>query len=951
MAKGGMDLVDAMIEGSLECHNATFGARKNKHGSENGTAIFASRAKISGSVFLQQTFSADGPTVFRDARIGGNFECSGGKFERVKDVVSGKPAGDEVRARRAIDCQGAQIGGGVFFRQRNKESKDANFKAAGEICFIDTRIGGSFECHGAEMSNPGGNALICSRTNVAGSVFLHEGFKAQGRVGFRRAAIGGNFECSGGRFEGGTSDTGRPDHRLAIDCQGSKIGGSVNLRKYKDEDEEKPFTATGEVRFIDAEVAGSFECHCATIENGKGDALGCSRIEVGGSVLLIDGFHAQGKVSFRRADVGGNFDASCGNFTNIYGKALSCENIHVTGHVRLGFQSASTREAQAGNTKSPANGSDNAGGGRKQNKHFSAEGIVDFSGAQIEGDFECSGGTFEGGASDSGKPEDRLAINCQGAKIGGNVNLRKHKEEQEEKLFKAYGEVRFIDAKVSGSFECHSANILNGHGDALGCSRIEVGGSVLLIDGVLMQGEVSFRRADVGGNFDASYGKFINRVDKALSCENIHVTGHVLLGTKSSSSLDVKGDRTKNKAEASSGKGAVTGDNCGADEDEHFEAEGKVDFSGARIEGGFDCEGGHFINRKARETRADACANSLNLRLAGIAGALRLGEKRPNQGRPVIKGAVDLRGARVTVLIDSHVSWPEEKIQAWPDDKIPINPVLEERAGQHEGRSPDISKKFLSCYIYLDGFSYGSFGSRSPLDADFRKKWLLRQPDADNLKPQPYEQLINVLQTMGEAEDAIRIAIFREGRRTLRSILPISGFKRAPKWLKSLGNWLLPSQIRSVARWIFKRVFWKLFIGVPFGYGYRLHRALLGAIVFWFVCSVLYGSLYDAGYIGLNKELKDNQESQVQFNGYKYSTDAMLPLIGFGERARWVFVDPKTKTGGDGSIPIYSFKYRLFALPKINYVFFDHLHTVEMLLGWLFGISLGIVLSQKINRK
>ena len=83
-AKKGMDLVDAVIKGSLECHNAKFYPRKSDFKTEDGTAIFASRVKIFGSVFLQQTFSADGPTVFRNARIGGNFECSGGSFDKVR---------------------------------------------------------------------------------------------------------------------------------------------------------------------------------------------------------------------------------------------------------------------------------------------------------------------------------------------------------------------------------------------------------------------------------------------------------------------------------------------------------------------------------------------------------------------------------------------------------------------------------------------------------------------------------------------------------------------------------------------------------------------------------------------------------------------------------------------------------------------------------------------------
>ena len=81
-------------------------------------------------------------------------------------------AGDSARARRAIDCQGAKIGGGANLRQTTKEDK--NFIAEGEICFIDTVIGGSFECHGAVMNSPGGDALICSRMDVTGSVFMHQ---------------------------------------------------------------------------------------------------------------------------------------------------------------------------------------------------------------------------------------------------------------------------------------------------------------------------------------------------------------------------------------------------------------------------------------------------------------------------------------------------------------------------------------------------------------------------------------------------------------------------------------------------------------------------------------------------------------------------------------------------------------------------------------------------------
>jgi hypothetical protein len=463
-AKKGMDLVDATIVGSLECHNARFHPRESEFKTENGTAIFASRVNISGSVFLQQTFSADGPTVFRNARIGGNFECSGGSFDKVR-IEANKKTDD--RAKRAIDCQGAKIGGGVFFRQRDKRQKGTNFKANGEICFIDTQIGGSFECHGAEIHNPQGSALICSRTNVTGTVFLHEGFSAEGSVIFRRATIGGHFECSGGTFMGSAPDAAKPDNWLAIDCQGAKIGGSVYLRKdeagiSKDEaDAKKTFFANGQVRFIDAEIAGSFECHGAAIENKGKDALGCSRIKVGGSVLLIDGFSAEGEVSFRRANVGGNFDASNAKFYNMSAgasKALSCEGIHVTGDALLGMASGSSRDhresaskcAADKASKEPAATSNNREVVDK-NKNFRAYGQVDFSGAQIEGDFDGEGGQFINRRENPNKQNEcDYSLKLRSARITRALRLGAQKDEAGTAIItKIEGGLDLRGAKVS----------------------------------------------------------------------------------------------------------------------------------------------------------------------------------------------------------------------------------------------------------------------------------------------------------------------------------------------------------------------------------------------------------------------------------------------------------------------------------------------------------------------
>ncbi|MGO9486237.1 MAG: hypothetical protein ACLPX9_16915 [Rhodomicrobium sp.] len=729
-AEGGMDLVDATILGSLECHDAKFGTRKFKQLKEKGTAIFASRVKISGGVFLHQTFAADGPIVFRDAGVGGNFECSGGHFNKVK-TPSETPY--EERAKRAIDCHGIRIGGSVYFRQHENERDFAkkNFYADGEVCFIDSKISGSFECHGASMQNPGGIALICSRATVGGTVFLHEGFESRGDVIFRRARIGGNFECSGWEFNGDVNDT--TQKMVAIDCQGAKIGGSVYFRKYK-------------------------------------------------------------------------------------------------------------------NT---------------------------------------------------------------------------HKDIHEEKCVNARGEICFVDAVVAGSFECHGASIYNRGRDALSCSRINVAGSVFLLDGFNTEGVVSFRRADIGGNFDASYSLFSNKGGKALSCEDIHITGAAYLGLKTASTHDNK--------------------NLHVNKEAHFVAHGEVDFSGAQIKGDFDCEGGQFINPTQRATEEpNLCANALNLRRADIAGALQLGKTNSIE-RPVILGSLDLRGAKVSVLIDDKDSWPPERVQSdyYPESYSSIS----------YRKLCSSSNSCLCSYIYLDGFSYEFFGGKSPLKATERKVWLFRQPKDDtgcNFKSQPFEQLVEVLRKMGHSKTARSICVLREDSQKEQLLL-----------LKPI------------------KVLWKLI-----GYGYQWHHMLYFAIFYWIVCGIFYSVLYDAGFIRLRGESMDRiaftQCSEAesilfgrkkagdedasknigyyqgimrndcpQFHSAKFSADAMLPIIGIGERRYWRFKAP------DEMETIKIRIYNLFnvASPWSFTDLLDLFYTLQVLFGWLFGISLGVVLSQKVNRE
>jgi hypothetical protein len=135
-----------------------------------------------------------------------------------------------------------------------------------------------------------------------------------------------------------------------------KVPGSMYLRN--------GFCATGDVRIFGAEVGGNLECDHGDFQNG----LQADGIRVSGSVFLREGFRASGEVRLVSAVIEGNLE--CGG-----------------GH----FQPSSRSEANDGGINVNANGIIVKGDVYLRDG-FRCEGAVEFVGAQIGGDLDCTGG-------------------------------------------------------------------------------------------------------------------------------------------------------------------------------------------------------------------------------------------------------------------------------------------------------------------------------------------------------------------------------------------------------------------------------------------------------------------------------------------------------------------------------------------------------------------------------
>lgn len=372
-------------------------------------AIKADGAEVKGGFTLRYGFNAKQQVRLQRARIGTDLDCSGGSFTN--------PARPGVQGGGiALAADGAVFGGGVLLNN--------GFHAEGEVRMSRTHIRGDLDCSGGTFLNPvsagaeqSGTALNADGVNVTGSVFLRRAC-ADGEVRFPRAKIGGDLDCVGATIAKSPAAGG--GDAKSLNLEGTAVEGSVVL--------SRGFHAKGVVSLRGAHVAGQLNCSGGTFESNprSGAALDASLANVATGIFLGTGFSATGEVRLQSAQVGVRLECSHGRFNNPpernaieAGFALTMDGARVTGNAVLG-------------------------------KGFQAMGEVRLLGAQIQGDFDCSGGSFNnpriGNAENSGR-----ALSAHTVTVKGNVLMRDK--------FHSEGEVSFAGASIDGNLEATSADL------------------------------------------------------------------------------------------------------------------------------------------------------------------------------------------------------------------------------------------------------------------------------------------------------------------------------------------------------------------------------------------------------------------------------------------------------------------------------------------------------------
>ncbi|MDN5200545.1 hypothetical protein QQ008_04210 [Fulvivirgaceae bacterium BMA10] len=615
--------------------------------------------------------------------------------------------------------------------------------------------------------------------------------------------------------------------------------------------------------------------------------IDATRVNIEGDLSINWDAVVETGASFYAAKIQGNMDCSNASFSNKGGNALNAEGAVIGGNVFLGngfkaegvvrFYGAKINGAFSGNgghflnkDKSAINAeASKIGGGVFLNGNFRAEGDVRLYGVTIDGVLDCSQGSF---INPSG-----YAINASAITVKSDVFLTNIKSE---------GEIGLYGASIGSTLDCTNAELLNKDGKALELEGAKVSGYIFFSKGFKAEGAIRMYGTNVGRGVDCGNGEFSNDHGESLNMERANINGYVLLrdGFKATgcvrlyratigSTLDCSGGQFsgKNTTALEATGSTIRGDVFFR---EGFKADGGVVLYGSNIDGTIDCTKGEFIKEYGNAFDMEGAKVNgdvfLNFK---ITGNIRI-NSASIQNYFVYRGVeatsetiLDLRSCKIGTLWDEERSWP------------------------------DVGK------LYLDGFTYGSIDSNSPLDHKSRLKWI-RLQKTEPFSPQPYEQLATVLQESGHENAARQVLIAKQHD------------------LRKFGDLTLLNK------------FVNLLLGLLVSHGYKPHRAFRLMIV-WIIIGAF---VFDAGYSlkliypsdASSDELKDPSvalivaEEYPVFNSFVYSIDAFVPIVNLHQLNYWL---PDANKGSE--INILGANLKKGSLLRI-YLWF------HIAFGWIF---------------
>lgn len=448
------------------------------------------------------------------------------------------------------------------------------------------------------------------------------------------------------------------------------------------------------------------------------------------------------------------------------------------------------------------------------------------------------------------------SLNAEGAFIDGDLNLRAIVCDQ--------GQIRVTGASITGDLLMAGSNIANSKESVLLAERVRISGSAFLNNEFQCRGRISFSGAMISGDFSLT-NALIECEGEVLVADSMKVGGTVFLRKiRSKGEIRFLGSDLKDIEFCDAELSNLTGNAIilgrahvrGTVDLRRITATGAINLRGCRVEGELACGGGDFRNPDGV---------SLNAEEIRVQGAFYW-----NEGVQA-EGDVLLTGATVGSLVDD--------LQCWRGVRA----------------------------LNLDGFVYDRLAGGST-DAVDRAEWITSQyqtGDANNFRPQPWEQLAKVLRQMGHPEDAKLVAIAKQ--RQMRKLRIIGSRKSNQSWRQP---WRALDRMRVGVLNMASRIAHRLY-GALAGYGYRPMRTVFCMMAGWALATAGYAFAEARGMFGPTSPLLQTNPQfadcgprwergkqawtrcdkmppeHSHFSASFYSLDVILPLVDLKQESDW----------------------------------------------------------------
>ncbi|WP_205514289.1 hypothetical protein [Longitalea arenae] len=520
------------------------------------------------------------------------------------------------------------------------------------------------------------------------------------------------------------------------------------------------------------------------------------RLNLKGTLFVNDGFVCEGLFELRDSYIGRSVNAQGAQFKNGSKTVFNGRRMVVHGGVYFALK-------------------------------FSSIGEIDLIDAKIGGTVSFNGATLE-------NPSGYTLIGDR-AVIKGGLYLNEK--------FTSNGKVSLILGQISGGLVCDEAIFVNPGKGVLNAAGISVAGAVIFSRAVV-KGTINISFATVGGTIDFAYATLECPGGMIFDAQELTTKSTIFLGKK------FKGIGSINLIGANIGGALICKDSQFMQENgEAFNATRvniKHDFifESSKIEGSLILSngeiGGDFY-------MARVCSEGLTV-LTGlkVEGDLNCSgasfKKKDNNDQ------IGWKGFRTNNIVFVAAGIDVKRTFHWRDIQIASEGMVVLLNGKVGQLFDDLKSWPSKGKLIIENFSYSSFHN-SVINIRERIEWLRRQ---EEFSPQPYEQVVKVLRSVGHDKYARRVARAKQND------------------LRKRGKLGIPEKC------------WNLFLDVTIGHGYQVYRILIAAAIITILGTIVFSR---ANQLGIMTPVK---ETQPGFNAFIYSLDVFLPIVDLKQEVYWL---------------------------------------------------------------